>query len=73
MRASGAFDYNTVLKRAVSEMTNSGLRSVDYASGHSDRIEVAVRRAVMTGVNQVTAKITEQNMDALDTEYVEWF
>lgn len=68
---SGAFDYNTVLKRAVSEMTNSGLRSVDYASGHSDRIEVAVRRAVMTGVNQVTAKITEQNMDALDTEYVE--
>lgn len=68
---SGAFDYNTVLKRAVSEMTNSGLRSVDYASGHSDRVEVAVRRAVMTGVNQVTAKITEQNMDVLDTEYVE--
>lgn len=68
---TGAFDYNTVLKRIVNEMVNSGLRSVDYASGHSDRVEVAARRAVMTGVNQVTAKVAEQNMDALDTEYVE--
>ena len=68
---TGVFDYNTVLKRTVSEMTNSGLRSVDYASGHSDRVEVAARRAVMTGVNQVTARITEQNMDILGTEYVE--
>ena len=68
---TGAFDYNTVLKRIVNEMVNSGLRSVDYVSGHSDRVEVAARRAVMTGVNQVTAKVTEQNMDALDTEYVE--
>ncbi len=48
---SGAFDYNTVLKRAVAEMTNSGLRTVDYASGHSNRIEVAIRRAVVTGFN----------------------
>ena len=68
---TGAFDYNTVLKRAVAEMTNSGLRTVNYATGHSDRIDVAVRRAVMTGVNQVTARITEQNMDILGTEYVE--
>lgn len=69
--ASGSFDYNTVLNRVITQMTNSGLRTVAYASGHSDRVEVAVRRAVMTGLNQVTAKITEQNMDLLDTEYVE--
>ena len=36
---SGAFDYNTVLKRVVREMTNSGLRTVDYASGRSVRVE----------------------------------
>lgn len=69
--SSGAFDYNTVINRVITQMTNSGLRTVDYASGRSDRVEVAVRRAVMTGVNQVTAKITEQNMDTLGTEYVE--
>lgn len=68
---SGTFDYNTVLNRTVSEMTNSGLRSVDYASGWSNRVSVAARRAVMTGVNQVTAKISEDNAEKLETEYFE--
>lgn len=69
--ASGAFDYNTVLKRVVSEMTNSGLRSVDYASGWSNRVDVAARRAVMTGMSQLTAKVNEDNARELDTEYFE--
>lgn len=69
--SSGAFDYNTVLKRAVTEMTNSGLRTVDYATGRSNRADVAVRRAVMTGVSQLTAKVNEENARELDTEYFE--
>lgn len=68
---SGAFDYNTVLKRIVSEMTTSGLRSVDYATGWSNRTPVAARRAVMIGFAQVTNKIIEQEMSTLGTEYVE--
>lgn len=68
---SGAFDYNTVLRRTIDTMTNSGLRSVDYASGWSNRVEVAARRAVMTGVTQVTGKINEQNAEELQTEYFE--
>ncbi len=68
---SGAFDYNTVLKRIVREMTDSGLRSVDYASGRSNRLDVAARRAVMTGVNQVTAKINEDNAKLLNTDMFE--
>lgn len=69
--ASGAFDYNTVLKRVVREMTNSGLRTVDYASGRSIRIEAAARTAVMTGLSQVTAQINESNAEQLGTEYFE--
>lgn len=68
---SGGFDYNTVLNRTVSEMTNSGLRTVDYASGWSNRVNVAARRAVMTGVRQVTEKISEDNAEKLETEYFE--
>lgn len=68
---SGMFDYSTVLNRTVSEMTNSGLRTVDYVSGHSNRLNVAARRAVMTGVRQVTAKISEDNAEKLETEYFE--
>ena len=52
-------------------MPENKKRWIDYASGHHNRVPVAVRRAVMTGVNQVMAKITEQNMELLQTEYVE--
>lgn len=69
--ASGAVDYNTVLKRAVKTMTDSGLRTVDYASGWSNRVDVAVRRALMTGFNQVVAKVNEDNAEQLGTEYFE--
>ena len=69
--ASGDFDYNTVLKRTVQEMTKSGLRAVDYSSGWSNRVEVATRRAVMTGITQVTAKVNEMNAEEFETDYFE--
>lgn len=69
--ATGMFDYNTVLKRTAAEMVNSGLRTVDYASGWSNRVDVAARRAVMTGLSQVTAKVNESNAEKLGTEMFE--
>ena len=71
---TGAFDYNTVLRRVVTQLTNSGLRTIDYASGYSSRVEVAARRAVMAGISQLTGKISEANAEKLGTEYfeVEW-
>lgn len=68
---SGAFDYNTVLKKTVAQLTNSGLRTIDYASGHSNSVEVATRRAVMTGFNQIVAKVNEENAEKLKAEYFE--
>ena len=71
---TGAFDYNSVLRRVVTQLTNSGLRKIDYASGRADRVDVAARRAVMTAVSQITGKISEYNAQKLGTEYfeVEW-
>ena len=71
---SGAFDYNTVIRRVVTQLTNSGLRQIDYASGRANRIDVAARRAVMTGVSQLSGKISEMNAEKLGTEHfeVEW-
>lgn len=68
---SGGFDYNTVIRRVVTQMINSGLRTVDYASGHSNRTPVAVRRAVLTGLAQVTGKISERNAALLGTDHYE--
>ena len=48
---SGAISYNEAIKKAVKQLADSGIRSVSYESGHVDQVDVAVRRAVMTGVN----------------------
>ena len=66
-----AFDYNSVLRRVVTQLTNSGLRQIDYSSGRANRVDVAARRAVMTGVAKLTHKITEYHMEQLGCEYVE--
>lgn len=68
---TGAFDYNSVLRRVVTQLTNSGLRQIDYSSGRANRVDVAARRAVMTGVAKLTHKITEYHMKQLGCEYVE--
>lgn len=68
---SGAFDYNSVLRRVVTQLTNSGLRTIDYASGRSNRVEVAARRAVMTGISQLSGRISEMNAEKLGTDYFE--
>ena len=71
---TGAFDYGSVLRRVVTQLTNSGLRKIEYGSGYASRVEVAARRAVMTGVTNLTGEIADYNAKKLGTEYfeVEW-
>lgn len=69
--AMGAFDYNTALRRAVIQLTNSGMRTIDYASGIARRVNVAARSAVMTGVTQLTGHISDYNANKLGTGYFE--
>lgn len=68
---SGAISYNQAIKSAVKQLADSGLKVVDYESGHRDQIDVAARRAVMTAVNQLNRKYSEQSMDFLQTDLVQ--
>ena len=68
---SGAISYNQAIATAVRQLADSGLKTVYYESGHMDSVDVAVRRAVMTGVNQLNQKYREQSMDYLETDLVE--
>lgn len=80
---SGAINYNQAITSAVKQLADSGLcvvydkagnpikNRVGYESGHKDQLDVAVRRAVMTGVNQLNQKYREQSMDYLETDLVE--
>lgn len=68
---SGAISYNQAIKSSVKQLADSGIKVVDYESGHRDHIDVAARRAVMTGVSQLCAKYTEQSAEYLETPYFE--
>lgn len=68
---SGAISYNQAIANAVRQLAENGIKVVDYESGHRDSIDVAARRAVMTGVNQICAKYTEQSAEYLETPYFE--
>ena len=68
---SGSISYGQAVKEAVRELASGGLRVVDYESGHRDHVDVAARRAVMTGVSQLCGKYTEQAAEYLETPYYE--
>lgn len=55
--ASGAFDYNSAIRKALKQFSD-GIQ-VEYDSGYRLNIKSAVKRAVMTGVNQTCLKMQE--------------
>ena len=68
--STGAFDYKTAVKQAVDSLADD-MPMVTYPSGHTDSIEVAARRAILTGVNQTAGKLQVARMDEMGCEFVE--
>lgn len=68
---SGAISYNQAIRRGIKQLADSGIKVATYESGHRDQIDVAVRRAVMSGVNALCQRYAEQSMEYLDTNLVE--
>lgn len=68
---AGAFSYDSTMKRVITDLSNSGIRTISYESGHVDRVDVAASRAVRTGFNQAVSKISDANAGKLQTEYFE--
>lgn len=68
---TGAFDYNSSIRMAVKDLCSKGVSVVRYPSGHVDYIEVAVRRATVTGVNQTAAKLQDARTNEMGCDLVE--
>ena len=71
MRVESGQSYNVAIRDATKMLTDSGLQYVDYESGWHNRVDVAARRAVMTGVTQLSRQYTEQTATLMDTPYRE--
>ena len=68
--STGAFDYKAAVKQAVDSLADE-MPMVTYPSGHKDSIEVAARRAILTGVNQTAGKLQVARADEMGVEFFE--
>lgn len=69
--SSGAFDRQSAVRMAVHELAEKGVCAARYRSGHADYLEVAVRRAIVTGLNQSTLRMQETLADQMGCDLVE--
>lgn len=67
---SGAFSYQEAIKNAITNVAGNGAY-VLYSSGHRERIDVAVRRAVLTGVGQTCREIGIMNAEECGCDLME--
>lgn len=55
--ASGAYTADEAVYSAVQDLGKSGIKVINYSSGHKDKVDVAVRRAVITGIGQAAGNM----------------
>lgn len=67
---SGAFSYQEAVRNAIRRAAQGGL-TVKYPTGHIDKLDVAIRRAALTGVGQTAAKISVMNAEEMDCDLME--
>jgi hypothetical protein len=68
--ASGAMSYQQAIRSGVKNLATEGLSVVHY-TGRRDQLDVAMRRTVLTGVNQTVGKLQETRADEMGSDLVQ--
>ena len=69
--SQGRETFDTVAKRIMKQLTSNGLRTVDYASGYSRRLDSSVRMNIMDGVRRLNRELQEQFGEEFGADGVE--
>lgn len=67
--ATGAYDYNTSIKRAVRDLAQQGVK-LKNSIGHQEQLDVAVKRALYTGIQRTAKDIAKQVGSEIDANCV---
>lgn len=67
---TGTFSKEEVIRDTIHNLAGSGLRTVKFESGYYMQIDTAVRNAVRTSINQLQAKMMDENIRQTDEGYV---
>lgn len=68
---TGAFDYNTAIRQAVKQVAADGVSVINYANGRRDQLDVAMRRTVLTGMNQTAGELQMRRADEMGQDLVQ--
>lgn len=68
--ATGAKDYNSAIREAVKNVAAEGIEVINF-TGSTDKIDVAVRRTVLTGVTQTTSEMQLKLLNELGADEIQ--
>ena len=68
--ATGTPSYDQICNDVVHNLAQSGLRTIDYASGRSYQLDTAARMSVRTGMSQLSGRVTEANIKSTGVDLV---
>lgn len=60
---SGTFSADKAMRDVVHDLAQSGLRSIDFASGYSMQLDTAATVALRTGCHQLAGKILDRDIE----------
>lgn len=67
----GGMDSGTAIRNTIKQLSAEGVGAIRYPTGRTDTIEVAVRRAVVTGVNRTALRLQDARADEMGADLVE--
>ena len=70
MKAQAGISPTVAICDAIEEMASAGIKVVNYDTGHQDHIEVAVARAVRSGINKANSEVVLTRCAELGVGYV---
>lgn len=69
--ATGAFSYDQIVRRGIKDLAAEGIDAINYPSGHTDKLETVVLRAMRTGINQTATDISQHNANTMNVDIME--
>lgn len=68
---AGAFSLDQVTRQGIKELAANGIDAITYPSGHTDKLETVILRAMRTGINQTAKDISEHNANTMGVDIME--
>jgi hypothetical protein len=69
--STGAMSYDQAIRAAIKKSASEGLSTIDYLSGHVDKLDVAMRRTVLTGVSQTSGELQTTRAEEMGVDLVQ--